>query len=58
LALEELRLEERMKMEAHVDDEVSVLRSSNVEQIKASELNFQIGNVTKQLTVDRCTTAV
>jgi len=45
-------------MEAHVDDEVSVLRSSNVEQIKASELNFQIGNVTKQLTVDRCTTAV
>ena len=43
---------------AHVDDEVAILGSSNAQTIKASELNFQVGNVAQQLTIDRCSIAV
>jgi len=50
--------EERTKLAAHMDDEVAVLRSGDVEPIKASQLNFQVSNVAKQLTLNRCATAV
>lgn len=43
---------------AHVNDEVAVLRCSNIHLIEASQLNVQVSNVTQQLAFNRCTTAV